>query len=99
MLLGAVVGWGILSPLAKYKGWAPGPVGDWTTGSRGWLVWTSLAMYVSDIIPSPPCPNSHPSLVTALLCILRQAGKMHFESHARNSAHLMPRMNSLEVGC
>ncbi len=44
MLLGAVVGWGILSPLAKYQGWAPGPVDDWLTGSRGWLVWTSLAM-------------------------------------------------------
>ena len=30
MLLGAVVGWGILSPLAKSKGWAPGEVSDWT---------------------------------------------------------------------
>jgi OPT family oligopeptide transporter len=28
MLLGAIIGWGILSPLAKHKGWAPGPVSD-----------------------------------------------------------------------
>ena len=29
MLIGAIIGWGILSPVAKYQGWAPGPVGDW----------------------------------------------------------------------
>jgi hypothetical protein len=26
--LGAVIGWGILSPVAKHNGWAPGPVDD-----------------------------------------------------------------------
>jgi OPT family oligopeptide transporter len=44
MLLGACLGWGILSPLAKTRGWAPGPVDDWETGSKGWIVWISLAM-------------------------------------------------------
>ncbi|KMU71942.1 oligonucleotide transporter [Coccidioides immitis RMSCC 3703] len=29
MLVGAIVGWGILSPLAKSRGWAPGPVDNW----------------------------------------------------------------------
>lgn len=38
MLLGCIVGWGILSPLAHYQRWAPGPVGDWQTGSKGWCV-------------------------------------------------------------
>ncbi|MCJ1417523.1 hypothetical protein MMC32_003867 [Xylographa parallela] len=52
MLLGAVVGWGILSPLAKNKGWAPGPVEDWETGSKGWIVWVSLAIMLSDSIIS-----------------------------------------------
>ncbi|KAK4166198.1 putative oligopeptide transporter [Cladorrhinum sp. PSN259] len=52
MLLGAVVGWGVLSPLAKYKGWAPGPVGDWESGSKGWIVWTSLAIMLADSIVS-----------------------------------------------
>lgn len=43
-----VVGWGILSPLSKYYKWAPGPVGDMTTGARGWILWTSLAIMSSD---------------------------------------------------
>ncbi|PSK54776.1 hypothetical protein B9Z65_3865 [Elsinoe australis] len=52
MLLGAVVGWGILSPLAKAKGWAPGPVDDWEEGSKGWIVWVSLAIMLADSIIS-----------------------------------------------
>ncbi|KAI0850221.1 OPT superfamily oligopeptide transporter [Daldinia vernicosa] len=52
MLLGAVVGWGILSPLAKFRGWAPGPVDDWEEGSRGWIVWISLAIMLADAIVS-----------------------------------------------
>ncbi|KAF2403747.1 oligopeptide transporter-like protein [Trichodelitschia bisporula] len=48
MLLGAILGWGILSPLAKYQGWAPGSVGDWETGSKGWIVWVSLAIMLAD---------------------------------------------------
>lgn len=48
MNLGMVVGWAVLSPLSKYKGWAPGPVGDMTTGARGWILWTALAIMVSD---------------------------------------------------
>ncbi|KAL7276776.1 OPT superfamily [Rhizina undulata] len=52
MLLGAVIGWGILSPLAKNKGWAPGPVNDWQKGSRGWIVWISLAIMLADSVIS-----------------------------------------------
>lgn len=52
MLLGAIVGWGILSPLAKRKGWAPGSVDDWTTGSRGWIMWVSLAIMLADSVVS-----------------------------------------------
>lgn len=51
-LLGAVLGWGILSPLAKYKGWAPGDIGDWENGSKGWIVWTSLAIMLADAVVS-----------------------------------------------
>ena len=47
MLLGAIIGWGVLSPLAKARGWAPGPVEDWNTGSKGWIVWVSLAVMLS----------------------------------------------------
>jgi OPT family oligopeptide transporter len=52
MLLGAIIGWGILSPLAKHKGWAPGPVSDWTNGSKGWIVWISLAIMLADSLIS-----------------------------------------------
>ncbi|KAI1109475.1 OPT oligopeptide transporter protein-domain-containing protein [Nemania sp. NC0429] len=52
MLLGAVIGWGILSPLAKFRGWAPGPINDWETGSKGWIVWTSLAIMLADAVVS-----------------------------------------------
>lgn len=50
MLLGAIVGWGVLSPIAKHKGWAPGSVDDWETGSKGWIVWVSLAIMLADAV-------------------------------------------------
>lgn len=52
MLLGAVVGWAMLSPLSKSYGWAPGPVDDWQKGSRGWIVWVSLSIMLADSILS-----------------------------------------------
>ncbi|KAL8649626.1 MAG: hypothetical protein Q9210_004285 [Variospora velana] len=52
MLLGAIVGWGLLSPLAKNTGWASGPVDDWTSGSKGWIVWVSLAIMLADSLVS-----------------------------------------------
>lgn len=50
MFFGAILGWGVLSPLAKNRGWAPGPVGDWEHGSKGWIVWISLAIMLADSI-------------------------------------------------
>ena len=47
-----LVGWGILSPISKISGWAPGPVGDMTSGARGWILWTSLAIMCSDSLIS-----------------------------------------------
>ncbi|KAJ7224344.1 OPT oligopeptide transporter protein-domain-containing protein [Mycena pura] len=52
MGLGMLVGWGVLSPLAHLSGWAPGPVGDMTSGSRGWILWTSLAIMCTDSLVS-----------------------------------------------
>jgi OPT family oligopeptide transporter len=50
MLLGAIIGWAVLSPVAKNNGWAPGNVNDWETGSRGWIVWVSLAIMLADAV-------------------------------------------------
>lgn len=52
MLVGAIIGWGFLSPLAKTQGWAPGPVDNWENGSKGWIVWVSLAIMLADSIIS-----------------------------------------------
>ena len=52
MLSGAIIGWGILSPIAKHHGWAPGPVGEWSSGSKGWIVWVSLAIMLADSLIS-----------------------------------------------
>jgi OPT family oligopeptide transporter len=60
MFIGAIVGWGILSPLAKNKGWAPGPVDDWETGSKGWIVWISLAIMLADSVISLGYIAFHP---------------------------------------
>lgn len=47
MNLGMIVGWGILSPLSKAMGWAPGAVGNSSNGARGWILWVALAIMVS----------------------------------------------------
>ncbi|KAG0695599.1 OPT oligopeptide transporter protein-domain-containing protein [Suillus ampliporus] len=52
MNLGMLVGWGILSPLSKHSGWAPGPVGDMSIGARGWILWVSLAIMCADSLVS-----------------------------------------------
>lgn len=52
MTLGAIIGWAVLSPLAKSKGWAPGDVSDWEHGSKGWIIWVSLAIMLVDAVVS-----------------------------------------------
>ncbi|KAJ5614077.1 hypothetical protein N7528_007731 [Penicillium herquei] len=52
MLFGAVLGWGVLSPLAKARGWAPGTVDSWEDGSKAWIVWISLAIMLADSLVS-----------------------------------------------
>ncbi|GAB7358882.1 hypothetical protein MBLNU230_g4105t1 [Neophaeotheca triangularis] len=52
MFLGALLGWAVLSPIAKSQGWASGDVADWNSGSKGWIVWVSLAIMLSDSIVS-----------------------------------------------
>lgn len=55
MNIGMVVGWAVLSPLAKKSGWAPGPVSSTTNGSRGWILWVALAiMIVESVISLAP---------------------------------------------
>ncbi|KAK1711576.1 OPT oligopeptide transporter protein-domain-containing protein [Colletotrichum acutatum] len=48
IVVGCLIGWGILSPLSKFNGWAPGPVSDWESGSRGWIMWIAVALILGD---------------------------------------------------
>lgn len=52
MLFGTILGWGILAPMAKYLGWAPGPIDDWVTGGQGWILWLSLSVMIADSLVS-----------------------------------------------
>ncbi len=48
MTAGAIVGWGVLSPLATHLGWATGKPLDGEDGAKGWIVWVSLAIMSSE---------------------------------------------------
>ncbi|SCU96980.1 LAMI_0F08438g1_1 [Lachancea mirantina] len=52
MLIGCFLGWGILAPLARYKGWVDpdADVNDWEKGIQGWILWSSLAVMVVDSV-------------------------------------------------
>lgn len=52
MVIGMILGWFILSPIAKWKGWAPGETGDWKNGSEGWIMWVSLSIMIADSMVS-----------------------------------------------
>jgi uncharacterized oligopeptide transporter (OPT) family protein len=48
MLIGTVVGWCWLGPMAQAEGWAPGDVGSSEDGAKGWLMWVSLAIMLGE---------------------------------------------------
>ncbi|KAF9106692.1 hypothetical protein BGX27_009057, partial [Mortierella sp. AM989] len=52
MLLGCIVGWGILSPIATLNKWVAGPVDSSTNGARGWILWISLGVMIAESVVS-----------------------------------------------
>lgn len=50
MVLGALVGWGILSPLAHHFHWTQGEPLDPEDGGRGWILWVSVAVMCAESI-------------------------------------------------
>ena len=52
LVLGAIISWGILGPIAQTSGWAPGAVMDYKTGPRGWILWPGVALMVSEALTS-----------------------------------------------
>jgi OPT family oligopeptide transporter len=76
MLIGAILGWGLLSPLAKYRGWAPGDVNNWENGSKGWIVWISLAIMLADSVISLGFIALKPVIVHVIQYIREAAPKI-----------------------
>lgn len=54
MLIGCILGWGVLGPLALHKGWVDpnSDVHDWEKGIQGWILWCSLSIMVADSLVS-----------------------------------------------
>ncbi|CDO95814.1 unnamed protein product [Kluyveromyces dobzhanskii CBS 2104] len=52
MLLGCILGWAVLAPLARYYRWVDpeADVHDWENGFQGWIIWTSLSVMVVDSV-------------------------------------------------
>ncbi|AGO13140.1 AaceriAFL016Cp [[Ashbya] aceris (nom. inval.)] len=52
IMMGCVLGWGILAPLARHMGWVPpdADINDWEKGVQGWILWSSLAVMVADSV-------------------------------------------------
>jgi hypothetical protein len=42
LLLGAVLGWALLGPMARASGWATGPIGSFESGAQGWVITPTL---------------------------------------------------------
>ncbi|MCO4760856.1 MAG: OPT/YSL family transporter [Myxococcales bacterium] len=52
LLLGALIAWVGLGPMALEQGWAPGKIMSYKTGARGWLLWPGVALMVSEALMS-----------------------------------------------
>lgn len=50
LVLGAVLAWAVLGPIAQDQGWAPGKVMSYQDGPRGWLLWPGVALMVSEAL-------------------------------------------------
>jgi uncharacterized oligopeptide transporter (OPT) family protein len=50
LLLGAILSWALLGPIAHAAGWAPGEVMSYKDGPRGWLLWPGVALMVSEAL-------------------------------------------------
>lgn len=49
LLIGALLAWGVLGPLATALGWVTGPPLD-TSGAAGWLIWPGAALMIGDAL-------------------------------------------------
>ncbi|PWN32769.1 OPT superfamily oligopeptide transporter [Meira miltonrushii] len=68
LFAGAVVGWGILSPVVHYLGWTNGIPKDAEEGSQAWILWVALAIMTSEsIVGLAIHSTSHSTSVTKII--------------------------------
>jgi len=48
--LGSIAAWGVVGPLAKAQGWAPGNKLSYSDGARGWILWCGAAIMVAEAL-------------------------------------------------
>ncbi|KAF2810564.1 uncharacterized protein BDZ99DRAFT_386590, partial [Mytilinidion resinicola] len=83
ILIGCIFGWAILSPIAYHKGWAPGPVRDWNTGSQGWILWIGIGFILGDSAVGLGWLVSKPIFSSILRCRVWLSAK-HFSNGLPN---------------
>jgi len=52
LLLGAIISWGVLGPLAVSQGWVSDNIMSYSDGPRGWILWPGVALMVTDALMS-----------------------------------------------
>jgi len=52
LALGAFVSWALIAPAVESAGWVSGPTMSYAEGSRGWILWTGVAIMVADALTS-----------------------------------------------
>ena len=50
LFAGALVAWGLLVPMVEAQGWVSGPTMNYSSGARGWILWTGVAVMVADAL-------------------------------------------------
>lgn len=77
MLIGAILGWGILIPIAKKKKWISDDINDINNGGQSWIVWISLSIMSID------------SLISFLMILTRSIYKLfiRYQRYLINKKH------------
>ncbi len=48
LAFGAILAWGIIAPLINHYGIVTGPIMDYGSGARGWILWPGVALMVTE---------------------------------------------------
>ncbi|MCA9218114.1 MAG: OPT/YSL family transporter, partial [Planctomycetales bacterium] len=52
LVLGAILSWAVLGPIAQWQGWTTTEIMNYNGGVRGWILWPGVALMVSEALSS-----------------------------------------------